>query len=67
MAETIGSLVRNSLLNRADTLAAAAPPWATDSGMSLGPTHEPARKMPSVWVSTGRSLGWASMKKWLVS
>ena len=42
------------------TLAAAPEAWATDSGMSLGAWHAPARKMPAVLVSTGLSLGCAS-------
>ena len=42
---------------------AAAPAWATVSGMSLGPWQQPARKMPSVKVLTGASLGWRSRKK----
>ena len=43
--------------------AAAALPWATLAGMSLGPCAAPARKTPSVGESTGRSLGWYSIKK----
>ncbi len=43
--------------------AAAAPAWATVSGMSCGPWQAPAMKIPSVKVFTGASLGWRSRKK----
>ena len=48
-------------------MAAAALAWETVSGMSFGPWQTPERKMPAVGLSTGRSLGWASVKKSLVS
>ena len=44
-------------------LEAAAEAWVTESLMSLGPSAQPAKKIPPVGVSTGRSLGWASRKK----
>ena len=43
---------------RARASAAAAPAWATVSGMSFGPWQAPAMKTPSVKVLTGASLGW---------
>ena len=43
--------------------AAAAPACATESGISFGPWQQPARKMPSVKVLTGASLGCRSRKK----
>ncbi len=49
------------------TFAAAAPAWATVSGMSFGPWHTPERNTPAVGLSTGRSFGCASVKKSLVS
>ncbi len=42
---------------------AAALACVTESLMSFGPSAQPARKIPLVGVSTGRSLGWASRKK----
>ena len=47
---------------RARASAAAAPAWATVSGISFGPWQQPARKIPSVKVLTGASLGCRSMK-----
>src|SRR4030042_1361019 len=44
-------------------LAAAPLAWATASGISLGAWAAPAKKIPDVTLSTGRSLGWASAKK----
>ena len=49
------------------TFAAAAPAWATVSGISLGPWQVPDKNIPAVGLSTGLSLGWASVKKSLVS
>ena len=58
-----GSRSSSSLLNRPSTLAAAPLAMATDSGMSRGAWQAPARNTPAVLVSTGRSLGCASLKK----
>src|SRR5512143_3913578 len=41
-------------------LAAAADAWVTESLISLGPSAQPAKKIPRVAESTGWSLGWAS-------
>ncbi len=46
---------------------AAAPAWATVSGISLGPWQTPERKIPAVGDSTGRSFAWDSVRKLLVS
>ena len=43
--------------------AAAAAPWATLLGMSLGPWAAPAMKTPSVIVATGSSFGCFSMNQ----
>src|SRR3990172_4434112 len=55
--DVIGSLAIWSLENRANTLLAAALPIETESGMSIGPMHVPARKIPAVTVSTGFNFG----------
>jgi len=47
--------------------AAAADACATVSGISFGPWHIPDRNTPAVGLSTGRSFGWASVKKSFVS
>src|SRR4030042_518782 len=39
---------------------AAAEAWVTESLMSLGPSAQPAQKIPGVAEATGMSLGWAS-------
>ena len=57
-----GSRVSSSLAKVSCTLEAAAEACATDSGMSLGLWHAPQMKTPPVLVSTGRSLGWDSIR-----
>ena len=64
---THGLQVRLSLHRRPMTFAAAADACATVSGISFGPWHMPDRNTPAVGLSTGRSFGWASVKKSLVS
>ena len=58
-----GSRVNSLAENNPSTLLAAADAWPTESGISFGAWHAPARNMPAVFVSTGRSFGWASEKK----
>ena len=60
---TAGSRSSSSALKRPSTLAPVALAMATASGMSFGAWQAPARKTPAVLVSTGRSLGWASLMK----
>ena len=48
-------------------MTAAAPAWATVSGISFGPWQTPERKTPAVGDSTGRSFGCASVRKLLLS
>ena len=62
-----GLVFSESLASSPMTFTAAAPAWATVSGMSFGPWHTPERNTPAVGDSTGRSLGWASVRKLLVS
>src|SRR5574337_1756073 len=59
--DVIGSLAISSAENSDSTLLAAALPCATDSGISIGPMQVPARNIPAVTVSTGRSFGWYSL------
>jgi len=54
-----------ALVIRTIASAAAAPAWATVSGMSRGPWQQPAMKMPSVNVLTGASFGLALQEKTL--
>src|SRR5450756_428850 len=63
MYEIVGSTLTVALSTSANAPAAAAPAWATVSGMSLGYWQQPAMKMPSVIVLTGSSLGCRSRKK----
>ena len=60
---TAGSRSSSSALNRLMTLAPVALAMATASGMSRGAWQAPATKTPAVFVSTGRSLGCASLMK----
>src|SRR3990170_4808753 len=53
----IGSRAIWSLEKSARTLLAVALPIETDSGISIGPAHVPARKIPAVTVSTGFNFG----------
>ena len=57
----LGSRSSSGYENRPSTLAAQADAWATQSGMSFGAWHAPARKTPAAAVSTGRNFGWASL------
>src|SRR5450631_2761748 len=59
---TMGSRVSSGCENRPHTFTAAPLACATVSGMSRGAWHVPAKKMPAVFVSTGRNLGCASAK-----
>ena len=56
MLARTGSIMTVPWLINQDTRAAAAAPWATQLGMSLGPWQAPAMKIPSVMVATGSSL-----------
>src|SRR4030042_3532609 len=62
-AATVGDWVISEWENNCSTLAAAPLACASVSGISLGPWQVPARNTPAVRVSTGRSLGCASLKK----
>ena len=58
---TIGSIITLPLVIMPGTRAAAAAPWATEAGMSLGPWQAPATNTPSVIVATGSSFGCRSV------
>ena len=53
----VGSTLTVALSTSARAPAAAAPAWATVSGMSLGYWQQPAMKMPSVTVADRLELG----------
>ena len=56
-----GLVLSLSLASRPSTFAAVPEACATAVGMSLGDWQAPARKMPAVLVSTGRSFGCDSL------
>src|SRR3990172_8419195 len=60
---TIGSIITLPEEIMPCTREAAAAPWATESGMSLGPWHVPAMNTPLVIVATGSNLGWRSVNQ----
>jgi len=60
---TVGSRSSVGLERRSSALPAAPLACATVSGISLGDCPAPARKIPAVGLSSGRSLGCASEKK----
>ena len=61
--EIVGSTFTVGIVAKARAPAAAAPAWATVSGMSLGHWQQPAMKMPSVTVLHRLELGVRSRKK----
>src|SRR5512136_2305781 len=60
VADSTGTVPRMSGMSDEEAAALA---WEIVSEMSLGPWQQPAKKTPSMAVSTGRSLGCASRKK----
>ena len=60
---TSGSSSAKPFLRMTALWVTAARPEATLSAEVLGPWQAPAMKTPSTTVSTGRSLGWISLKK----
>ena len=62
-----GLVISLSFASSPMAFTAAAPAWATVSGISFGPWHTPDRKIPAVGDSTGRSFACASVRKLLVS
>ena len=60
---TMGSIITVPLVIMPEIRAAAAAPWATEAGISLGPWHAPAMNMPSVMVATGSSFGCRSVNQ----
>ena len=57
----MGSISHSSECRMRPARDEAAEPDETDAGISFKPCAAPARKMPSVGLSIGRSLGWYSM------